>query len=160
MDFTRILNMQSELDRNIEEAHGVENEDLTNRKLVALIVEIGEFANEIRPFKYWKKTMDINEDHIKEEFVDGIHFFLSLTLKAGGSPVVDPIIVSEDQNIQLSTLFEETSKLNSKFTKEQLAKAFGIYMGMGKLAGLEETEIEKFYIEKNRVNYERVLNGY
>ncbi|CAM9123817.1 dUTP diphosphatase [Mycoplasma todarodis] len=160
MDFTRILNMQSELDRNIEKAHGVENEDLTNRKLVALIVEIGEFANEIRPFKYWKKTMDINEDHVKEEFVDGIHFFLSLTLKAGGSPVVDPIIVSEDQNIQLSTLFEETSKLNSEFTGEQLAKAFGIYMGMGKLVGLKETEIEKFYIEKNRVNYERVLNGY
>ncbi len=52
MDFTRILNMQSELDRNIEKAHGVENEDLTNRKLVALLVEIGEFANEIRPFKY------------------------------------------------------------------------------------------------------------
>ncbi|NQZ28945.1 MAG: dUTP diphosphatase [Mycoplasmatales bacterium] len=160
MDFTRILNMQSELDRNIEKAHGVENEDLTNRKLVALIVEIGEFANEIRPFKYWKKTMDINDDHVKEEFVDGIHFFLSLTLKAGGSPVVEPIIVSEDQNIQLSTLFEETSKLNSKFTGEQLAKAFGIYMGMGKLVGLKENEIEKFYIEKNRVNYERVLNGY
>ncbi len=104
--------------------------------------------------------MDINEDYIKEEFVDGIHFFLSLTLKAGGSPVVDPIIVSEDQNVQLSTLFEETSKLNSNFTVRQLAKAFGIYMGMGKLVGLQETEIEKFYIEKNRVNYERVLNGY
>ncbi len=160
MDFTRILNMQSELDRNIEKAHGVEKEDLTNRKLVALLVEIGEFANEIRPFKYWKKTMDINEDHIKEEFVDGIHFFLSLTLKAGGSPVVDPIIISEDQNIQLSKLFEETSKLNSNFNIKQLAKAFGIYMGMGKLVGLQETEIEKFYIEKNRVNYERVLNGY
>ncbi|CAM9105226.1 dUTP diphosphatase [Mycoplasma marinum] len=160
MNFTKILNMQSELDRNIEKAHNVTGEDLTNRKIVALIVEIGEFANEIRPFKYWKKTININEDLVKEEFVDGIHFFLSLTLNIGNSPIVEPIIISDDQNIQLATLFEETSKLNSNFEKEQLAKAFGIYMGMAKLVGLKEDEIEKFYIEKNRVNYERILNGY
>ncbi len=160
MDFTKILKMQLELDKSIETTHGVSNEDLTNRKLVALIVEIGEFANEIKPFKYWKKNRTTDIDKIKEEFVDGIHFFTSLTLKISNSPVVEPIIVSEDQNIQLATLFEETSKLNSLFTKQQLAKAFGIYMGMAKLIGLAESEIEKFYIEKNKINYERLMNGY
>ncbi len=57
-------------------------------------------------------------------------------------------------------MFVETSKLKEEFTKTQIEKAFGVYMGIAKMIGLKDKDIEEFYIEKNKVNFERLATGY
>lgn len=47
------------------------------RTKIALLVEIGELANELKTFKHWKKQKDINWDKAKEELIDCLHFYLS-----------------------------------------------------------------------------------
>src|SRR6266487_4141554 len=47
------------------------------RTKVALLVEIGELANELKTFKHWKSQKDINWEKAKEELIDCLHFYLS-----------------------------------------------------------------------------------
>lgn len=45
--------MQDKLDRTINNNHNLHKEDLYVRKKIALLVELGELANELRFFKFW-----------------------------------------------------------------------------------------------------------
>lgn len=47
------------------------------RSKIALLVEIGEFANELKTFKHWKKDKTINLPKAQEELIDCLHFYLS-----------------------------------------------------------------------------------
>jgi len=47
------------------------------RTKIALLVEIGELANELKTFKHWKKQKEVNWEKAKEELIDCLHFYLS-----------------------------------------------------------------------------------
>lgn len=154
--------MQKQLDQAILSAHNVKHEDVREKRVVALLVEIGEFANEYSPFKYWKKQKNIDRAKLLEEFVDGIHFLSSLAidLKADEETTIHSTIVSQDLTVQLLETFNAVAALKYKFDKEQLLKAFSIYMGNARLLGFSNDEIEQFYIDKNEENFNRIARGY
>lgn len=79
MDMLRdIWAKQMELDRHIMEKAGKTREETLTARQLALIVEIGEFANELQSFKYWKHNKQIDQEKIKLEFVDMLHFMISI----------------------------------------------------------------------------------
>jgi dimeric dUTPase (all-alpha-NTP-PPase superfamily) len=43
-----------------------------------LLVEVGEFANEIKSFKAWRKKAEIDWAKAREEFIDCLGYFLGL----------------------------------------------------------------------------------
>lgn len=53
MNLEKMFEMQAELDRRIIKEKGLEGRDLLPNTYVALITELGEFANEGRWFKHW-----------------------------------------------------------------------------------------------------------
>ncbi|MFB7033139.1 dUTP diphosphatase [Bacillus altitudinis] len=53
MNLEKMFKMQAELDRRIIKEKGLEGQDLLPNTYVALITELGEFANEGRWFKHW-----------------------------------------------------------------------------------------------------------
>lgn len=83
MELSKLFQMQKALDQHIEEKHMLQNEDLFDRKVLALLVEIGELANETRCFKFWSVKPSSSKEVVLEEFVDGIHFILSLGIECG-----------------------------------------------------------------------------
>ena len=48
------------------------------RLKLALLVEVGEFANEIKSFKAWRKQTEISWVKAKEELIDCLGYFLGL----------------------------------------------------------------------------------
>ena len=78
--FKELLEMQRVLDENIMKEHGlVYDEHIANNIGVALIVEVGELMNEFpTKFKHWKNTAVDNREKGLVEFVDCLHFILSL----------------------------------------------------------------------------------
>ena len=48
------------------------------RLKLALLVEVGEFANEIKSFKAWRKKPEIDWKKAKEELIDCLCFFFGL----------------------------------------------------------------------------------
>ncbi len=53
MNLEKMFKMQAELDNRIIKEKGLEGQDLLPNTYVALITELGEFANEGRWFKHW-----------------------------------------------------------------------------------------------------------
>lgn len=75
-----LLDKQSRLDAFIDNNM---KEDLSSKErltntILAAIVEISELANEIRCFKHWSKKESSHKDILLEEYVDVLHFFLSI----------------------------------------------------------------------------------
>ncbi len=160
MNFEKIFMMQADLDKAIQAEHKIKTEDIVTKRIVALLVELGEFANEIKPFKYWKKDKTIDQAKTIEEFVDGIHFFSSLALLINLSPIIEPKVVSEDPSTQLVKVFGAISLLDDSLNEKTLTHAFSLYLGIASLYDIDEQMIETSYIEKNKINYQRIANNY
>ena len=50
--------------------HGVNYETTHKKRLLALIIEIGELANETRCFKYWSIKQTGEKEKVLEEYID------------------------------------------------------------------------------------------
>lgn len=75
-----IWQMQQDLDKRIHNEKGLRLQDTVDKRKIALIVELGELLQELpSTFKYWKKGAIDNRGKALEEFVDCLHFALSLT---------------------------------------------------------------------------------
>lgn len=73
---------QAILNKRIKNEHNLFDDDLFLDQVLALLVEIGEASNSSRHFKYWSTNQKPKED-LREEFVDVLHFGLSLGLEIG-----------------------------------------------------------------------------
>jgi|SRR5690625_409410 len=62
MNLEKLFKIQAELDKRIVEKHGLQNEDLLDKKILALQVELGELANEWRGFKFWSKDQKARKE--------------------------------------------------------------------------------------------------
>src|SRR5690625_410126 len=58
MNLNELFNIQAKLDERIEKEHGLEGQDLLDKKILALQVELGELANEQRSWKFWSKDQE------------------------------------------------------------------------------------------------------
>ncbi|WP_102263816.1 dUTP diphosphatase [Mesobacillus jeotgali] len=163
MNTTTLFKMQKALDSHIESQHGLENEDLFDRKVLALLVEIGELANETRCFKFWSVKPASETETILEEFVDGVHFILSLGIECGFEDL-ETITQSQldelDATKQFLSIYEYAQKFRNSRSKEDYVQLFQGYLKLAQLLGLNEDQIEQAYIKKNEVNYERQRKGY
>ncbi|MBO0961998.1 dUTP diphosphatase [Neobacillus sp. MM2021_6] len=224
MNLEKMLHMQKTLDDRIINEKGLENIDLFPNTILALNVELSEFANEGRWFKHWSDDQEprttmkciycsgkgegffsgkvytgskevcvfcsgsgksTNKNPILEEFVDGVHFFLSIAIQKGWT---ESLYIYEEALLEiketgfdggLTGAFLEMQYLllncyiNNKpieaiekslmiSTNEFYFKsAWFLFMAIG-LYGFHFTpeQIEAAYVEKNAVNHERQDNGY
>ena len=159
MNFEKILKQQKLLDQAIKEAHGNEG-IIQEKKLIALFTEIGEFANEVQTFKYWKKSKSINEQLMLEEYADGLHFLLSFAIETNVNSVIESLVVSNDVNIQILEMYQATSELIKKVESKRVEKAIAVYLGIAKLLNISEDQIIKAYMFKNQKNFDRIKSNY
>lgn len=162
MNTVKLFMMQKELDNHIQSQHDLGEEKLFERKVLALLVEVGELANETRCFKFWSTKPSSEKSIILEEFVDGVHFILSLGIEAefdgmteicGGTPV-------RDASSQFLEVYEAIHRFRVTRSKEDYYGLFKNYLTLAEILGLSEEEIEQAYYEKNEVNYQRQRRGY
>lgn len=99
MNLQKLFTAQAELDAYIEQQHPTtEGENRLEKKVLALLVELGETANEWRGFKFWSNRQTPNDcvteipsyggipfvsdaktkNPLLEEYVDCLHFILSI----------------------------------------------------------------------------------
>ena len=217
MNLSKLFEAQAILDKRIVEEKGLEGQDLLDKKILALQVELGELANEWRGFKFWsedqkpnvdascdlcdgkgEKTVTISDFHpsygyathyelaicpkckgnpiyknpLLEEYVDCLHFMLSIGLEIGiKSDEMNDLFIWNSPGVdQLNSLFAYTSELYTfiwsvEYTKKEMKSkyknllegllGFGVY-------GLRFTwkQIEQAYLKKNKINHERQASGY
>lgn len=164
MNLEKLFEMQKGLDQHIEEQHNLQNEDLFDRKVLALLVELGELANETRCFKFWSLKPASAKEVILEEFVDGIHFILSLGIVAGFTAETIQLTEAPPQTESLTeqflTTYAKIEQFRSSRTKATYQEMFQACLNIAQLLGFSAVEIEQAYMKKNEVNYERQQQGY
>lgn len=162
MNMNHLFEMQRELDKRIETKHQLQNESLIERKLLALLVEIGELANETRCFKFWSVKSPSEKNIILEEYVDGLHFLLSIgiELKMTDVNIPNPMPSKEDLTTQFLMIYKEISKFKDIVSKELYIQLFHRYLNLGHSLHFTMDEVYHAYVSKNEVNHERQNQGY
>ncbi|MEX1377041.1 MAG: dUTPase [Eubacteriales bacterium] len=78
----KIFEMQKLLNKDIVERRNLENitkEEWIQKQTLAMISELSELLDEVN-FKWWKNKKPVDEQLVKEELVDILHFFVSMCL--------------------------------------------------------------------------------
>jgi len=151
--------MQEELDERILKQHGnVYDEKIAKQNEIALFVELGELMNELpMHFKHWKKNAVDNRENALVEYVDALHFQLSL-FNYCGFDVEDGI---HNYKTMLAGRTEDINAclidiVDSCFTEWGLSFLFDL----GYILGFTWEEIYDTYKAKNKINHERQNNNY
>ena len=92
MRLSKYLEMQKELDdfiveNNVEKWKNTPEKEkvLLTDTILACLVELGEYANETRCFKHWSKKEPSHKNIRIMEYIDCLHFFLSIANQEGFS---------------------------------------------------------------------------
>ncbi|QGU96644.1 hypothetical protein GOM49_17485 [Clostridium bovifaecis] len=161
MNLYKLFQLQHDLDKRILEEHKLHGESLFSKKILALQVEISELANETRCFKFWSNKGPSPKEKILEEYVDCLHFILSIGLDKNYS----------DINVNCKN---ETTELTKKFlnlyidindfvvcsSRDNYKTLFEDFLCVGSDLGFTFKEIESAYYDKNAVNHIRQDSGY
>jgi dimeric dUTPase (all-alpha-NTP-PPase superfamily) len=161
LNWDKLFAMQFDLDEYIKKNHQLENDTFFEEKFLALLVELGELANETRCFKYWSMKKSSDREIVLEEYVDNIHFILSLGIEKQyqfSNVTVKPSNLTKTK--QFNKVFLKAIQFYETQTEENYIQMVESYLQLANLLGFTENDIFAAYIEKNEVNYERQKSGY
>lgn len=180
---SELYEMQVELDLRIIEQKGLEGRNLLPNTVLALQVELGECANEWRGFKHWSKDQQPRTENIVhdgyggiinytnpllEEYVDCLHFFLSLArqLEVDPSMLFNTDVRWDEEDISkiFTILINRVGKIGEASERETQASYLYIasmhFVYLGAQLGFTWEQITVAYVAKNQVNHNRQATGY
>src|SRR5690625_1889427 len=153
--------MQQDLDNYISDNHDLKDKNLFEEKFLALLVELGELANETRCFKFWSTKAKSDNLVILEEYVDNIHFLLSIGLEKGYTFTHLPFSTTYLKDTRhFNHVFEKCLQFYQNQSEENYIALFKEYLRLAGVLGFSEQDIVEAYHQKNEVNYERQEEGY
>ncbi len=165
MELKKLFKIQSKLDVRIIKEHGLENEDLLPKKILAIEVELDELANATRCFKYWSYKESEPREVILEEYVDCLHFALSIGLDISANYMINEKIQVE--RVTKQNLIEEFLELHHLINNFKEFNNFRNYLNLlerllslGYILGFTDKEITEAYYNKNTINHQRQDQGY
>lgn len=160
MNWETLYEMQQQLDHYIEEKHDLPKAQNIKEKTLALLVEIGELANETRCFKFWSLKGASDRETILEEYVDGLHFLLSLGIDIDiryETQTVEPFDQLTQGFLRIYSTIEAFQQSQNRTTYQDM---FTTFLSVGKTLGFTEEDVMAAYYSKNEVNFQRQEEGY
>lgn len=161
INIDRILELQKQLDNNIHTKHNINPKEVFEKRRLALIVEICEMINVNRCFKFWSLKKDYDKQVLGDEFVDCLHFILSISLHFNLDQTEYEIkdVVYDDNELTLKVLY--LISLAGKIESKEDCKKFIIQLfELAFTFGFTAQDIIDFYIKKNQVNFKRQQDNY
>ena len=152
---------QSELDKRIADEHHVSYASTREKRIMALIVEIGELANTTRCFKYWSNKKMEDKETILDEYADGLHFFLSLGIDINSSKMNYRLSKQEeDLTRQFHLVYSNINRFYLHQNEKNYIKAFQSFLNLLPLLNYKWEDLKEAYFKKLKVNYQRQDNNY
>lgn len=161
IDLSPLFAKQKELDDNIAKNHHVSYETTRNKRSLALLVEIGEFANATRTFKYWSNKSSMPKNVVLDEYADGLHFFLSLGIDSCvKSSLVELIETDSTPTDIFLKLYDDINKYFISRADDDYFEAFKTFLSLLSPLNLTIEELEIAYYYKLKENYHRQETNY
>lgn len=160
MNLNSLFEKQKELDKYIYEKNNVTAKEVFERKIVALLVELGELANELQFFKYWKENINIDSQRAIEEYIDVIHFTISIANAVGVHEHKYIDTKPRDLNKLFLGITNLATVISVSKSKDHVKSLINNVIALGYQLGLNEEIVLAEYNKKNEVNYARQESGY
>ena len=168
MNINKLFPKQSELDAYIGKSKGINMSEYKTERVLALLVEWGEFLNCVPfLFKYWKTNQNMKRDEALEEYVDGLHFLLSI---GNDHNLTDYKYTELPNHIDMKLIVFGITNIISrigtsliskgKIDKNDYDRLLDHFIYFGKQLGFEENEIITHYELKHAENYKRQQLNY
>jgi dimeric dUTPase (all-alpha-NTP-PPase superfamily) len=155
IDTSLYMPHQKELDERIFLNHQTTREKTRHDRLLACCVELAEFVNETRCFKYWSLKPASELSVLLEEYADGLHFLNSLCIDLNISPRIE--VSSNTMNLSDATLYAYDALIACvhHFDEHHLVEAYHAYAVLGALCGFTSEMIYDAYLSKHKKNHVR-----
>ncbi len=161
VNLEELYSLQAKLDKEIADNHHVSYKSTHDKRLLALIVEIGELANETRCFKYWSNKGPSAKEIVMDEFADGLHFLLSLGIPLEAKKFVYEIKEQKEElTLQIHKLYKQVIALQKHYNLKTYEKAFQTFLNLTPSLGMSSEDIISSYKTKLSVNYKRQETNY
>ena len=159
-----MFQMQRTLNENILKEFG--EEAMTEEKLeLAIIDELGELTHELKgDWCWWKKTQKpVDRKRVLEELVDVYHFVMTNEMErrcSSTDEAIDSILNKYKFSI---SHFNELEKERLDCLISDISSAcdkLGYLLHLTECLKFSFDEIYQEYLNKSKINYERLKNGY
>ena len=193
MNLTKLFETQRILDEKIVKEKGLEGQDLLDKKILALQVELGELAQNWRGFKFWSEDQEprtevayaicrncggtgtplgipeesgvscwecdgegeLIKNPLLEEYVDCLHFILSIGLEIEASFKPYPKSKAGDVLNQLRMLYRSINEFDVRHKRIEhrggyYKEMFQDFLNLGEMLGFTWVQIEQAYYAKNK----------
>lgn len=156
-----LYELQNILDQRIFEQHQITREETLTRRMLALLIEMSELANETRCFKFWSNKAASERDVILEEYADGIHFLLSLGIDLNDQlEDIDEVKLDGELYDCFLMVYDLANRLFQHFSLDTYHELFGAYLSLGSMLGYTQEDIREHYLMKNQENHQRQDHNY
>lgn len=153
--------LQAGLDETIHKEHNETYKTTIRKRMLALLVELGEFANETRCFKFWSLKGPSGKERILDEYADGMHFFLSLGIPLGEKEFTHEIVKKDEPlSEQLLSVYGLVVDLCRDYDLAHYEKALGAYLDILASLSYSASDAILAYKSKLAVNYKRQEQKY
>ena len=161
-EYNEYYQRNKQLDKMYEEQYGEVVSNLYEKNCLELIVEICEFANESKCFKYWT-IKKLDRDLLLEEYADCLSMLFCIFNANGYDDVKvldielgDDIVLIFNEMIRMCTLLMNKENVDKKL----LLKIFTYLLHVGKLLDISDRELLDACYMKLGKNIERLNSDY
>ena len=161
-----MLQMQAKLDESFMKEYGLEEIDEGKLNL-AILDEVGELTHELKAnWCWWKKTQPkVDKSKVLGELVDVWHFVLSYTNNFDdGESMFDTGTYEFDRGYKyyLSKTHFNKNALTNLFSEliDSWLEKLVILVVITEYLGFTIEDVHKAYCDKNKINYQRLKEGY
>ncbi|MGM9985653.1 MAG: dUTP diphosphatase [Bacillaceae bacterium] len=162
MDIIELFRMQRDLDDKIFNRCNINRKEVVKDKTLALLVEVGKIAATTRCFTYWKEQSPIEKKEMLANYVDGLHFLLSI----GIDLAVDRhflcnqcVGASKSEVEKFLDVYAKIVRFGQQPSITNYMDMMKNYLRLGEMLKLLPSEIEEGYMQKNQLNKEREKCG-
>lgn len=160
-----MLQMQKKLDEAIMEEYGLTEIDEENLRM-AILDEVGELTHELKgDWCWWKKTQTpVDDKKVLGELVDIWHFVLSYQnhFNFGEEARLSYLNEEELSNGMLKRLRTKKSNLSKVLTRLVIFESsiIPVLIAITEYLGFTIEQVYEAYGDKNKINYQRLKEGY
>lgn len=160
-----MLQMQAKLDKSIMSAYGLTEINEENLRM-AILDEVGELTHELKgDWCWWKKTQaPVDKQKVLGELVDIWHFVLSYQnhFNFGEEARLSYLNEEELSNGMLKRLRTKKSNLSKVLTRLVIFESsiIPVLIAITEYLGFTIEQVYNAYCDKNKINYQRLKEGY
>jgi dimeric dUTPase (all-alpha-NTP-PPase superfamily) len=160
-----MLQMQKKLDEAIMEEYGLNEIDEENLRM-AILDEVGELTHELKAnWCWWKKTQaPVDKQKVLGELVDIWHFVLNYQnhFNFGEEARLSYLNEEELSNGMLKRLRTKKSNLSKVLTRLVIFESsiIPVLIAITEYLGFTIEQVYEAYGDKNKINYQRLKEGY